>query len=163
MHRDEVRIAAPCHQDWGAMTGDARRRHCAACDKHVHDLSAMTEDDAWRLLRRSPAVCVRYTCRADGTVVHAERRGGRARIPRALLAVGAALASAPALAGTAVEGDRSPWALLRDRVFEWLAPAPAGPPVAPPVAPPVERVVMGEFAPPPPPPVDAPAAPPAAE
>lgn len=150
MHQDEVRIAEPCSREWGAMVGDAQRRHCAACDKHVHDLSAMTERDARRLLRRTSAVCVRYTCRADGTVVHAERRGGRARIPRALLAVGAALASAPALAGTAVDSDRSVWSLLRDRVLEWIAPAPAA--ESPPAPPPDPVVVMGEFAPPPPPP-----------
>ena len=146
MRRDEVRIAEPCSQDWAGMTGDARRRHCAACDRHVHDLSAMTEGEARRLVRRSPEICVRYTCRADGALVHAERRGGRARIPRALLAAGAALVATPALAGTAVVDDRPVWALVRDRVLEWLAPAP----VAATVAPPVEQVVMGEAAPPPP-------------
>ena len=39
---DRVRVASPCDADWNEMTGDAHRRHCAQCDLHVYDLSALT-------------------------------------------------------------------------------------------------------------------------
>ena len=167
MRVNDVRIAEPCGQDWGAMQGDARRRHCLACDRHVHDLSAMDERAARRLLRRSPNVCVRYVCRADGTVVHAERRLGRTLLPRALALLGAAAVATPAFAGVAVTAERSTWELIRDRVAEWLAPAPEAvetkmgevrptePPSVVPEPPGEPReVVMGRVAPQRPPPTE---------
>src|SRR5688572_11014116 len=96
MHRDQLRIQDPCHADWGSMTGDQARRHCAPCDKHVHDLSAMTERDAARLVASARDLCVRYAARPDGSVIHAPVR----RLPRALALAGALLAAAPALASS---------------------------------------------------------------
>lgn len=98
MHRDQLRIADPCHEDWGAMTGDRRRRHCASCDKHVHDLSAMTEGQARELVASSSDLCVRYAVRSDGSVLHASPAG---RLPRLLAVAGALLSAAPALASSA--------------------------------------------------------------
>lgn len=70
MHRDQVRIAEPCPAAWDAMTGDEARRHCGACDRPVHNLSAMRLDDAAALLRAraDDPPCVRYTAAADGTL-----------------------------------------------------------------------------------------------
>ncbi|MCB9795805.1 MAG: hypothetical protein H6741_24175 [Alphaproteobacteria bacterium] len=67
MHRDQLRIPEPCHADWGEMSGDERQRFCQSCAKHVHDLSAMTERQARRVLEE-PKVCVRYTVEPDGQV-----------------------------------------------------------------------------------------------
>ncbi|MCA9495069.1 MAG: hypothetical protein KC621_34310, partial [Myxococcales bacterium] len=97
MHRDQLRIADPCHEDWSAMTGDPCRRHCASCDKHVHDLSAMTERAARQLVASSTDLCVRYAVRSDGSVVHAPS----GRLPRLLAVAGALLSAAPALASGA--------------------------------------------------------------
>lgn len=70
MHRNQVRIADPCTVSWDAMTGDEARRHCSACDRPVHDLSAMRHDEAAALLRANAGhpPCVRYTAAVDGTL-----------------------------------------------------------------------------------------------
>ena len=60
MKRDEAKIESPCSADWDAMTGDDARRYCGTCDKHVHNLSAMTEDAA-RAVVAKKNVCVRYS------------------------------------------------------------------------------------------------------
>jgi hypothetical protein len=60
MKRDEARIQSPCHESWDDMTGDDARRYCGKCDKHVHNLSAMTEDEA-RSVAAQRNVCVRYS------------------------------------------------------------------------------------------------------
>lgn len=72
MRLDSLRIAEPCHQDWDAMAGDARARHCEHCDLQVVDLSELRRDEAEaRLARGGPGgrLCVRYTRDADGEIV----------------------------------------------------------------------------------------------
>jgi hypothetical protein len=146
MHRDQLRIADPCSADWAAMTGDERERFCAACTKHVHDLSAMTERQAERLVASGGELCVRYAAGADGRVVHA-----RSRLPH-LVAMGAALlGAAPALAGTAVapQPDAEPGLVQRmvTRLQQALDAVLADEVVLT-----QAEVVMGEIAPAPPPP-----------
>jgi hypothetical protein len=56
------------------MTGDDRRRLCAQCNKHVHNLSALTP----RLLRRfverhDGTECIGYVVRENGDIVTAPR------------------------------------------------------------------------------------------
>lgn len=49
------------------MRGDDRVRFCAHCQRHVHDLSAMTEDEATRLIcDQAGELCVRYSRDAKG-------------------------------------------------------------------------------------------------
>lgn len=68
---DRISIASPCTADWNAMAGDARTRFCSECSLHVHDLSAMSADEATELLRQAGQgrLCVRFHRRADGTVL----------------------------------------------------------------------------------------------
>ena len=68
MHQTEVPIPSPCPADWNAMTGDARKRFCSTCDKHVHDLSAMTERQA--RVAAKPGSCVRYAHDRFGRIRH---------------------------------------------------------------------------------------------
>ena len=68
MHQSEVPIPSPCAADWNAMTGDARKRYCATCAKHVHDLSAMTERQA--RATAVPGSCVRYAHDRFGRIRH---------------------------------------------------------------------------------------------
>lgn len=71
MHRAQLPILNPCSEDYAAMDGPAQRRFCDRCDKHVHDLSAMTEPEAKALLDgRAPGqrLCVRYRCGTDGRI-----------------------------------------------------------------------------------------------
>ena len=53
MPLEVIRVDEPCKADWDAMTGDAARRFCAGCQKHVHNLSAMPREEAERLVCES--------------------------------------------------------------------------------------------------------------
>lgn len=68
---DDVAIATPCSADWNQMVGDDKSRHCAQCRLQVHDLSAMTRDEAIAFLRAvgRGRACVRLFRRADGRVL----------------------------------------------------------------------------------------------
>lgn len=68
MKASEIRIPEPCNEDWEGMTPEQRGRFCAACQKKVHDLSAMTEDDAKALLASDDDICVSYLSDTQGTV-----------------------------------------------------------------------------------------------
>lgn len=172
MHSDRVPIGSPCSVDWGAMTGDDRRRFCGQCNKHVHDLSAMREREAKALLATGDKLCVRYTVKPDGTMRHRPTRRMQ------LLAMGAALLSgAQAYASTAPAPapgpDDGPGVIERvvRRIAAWAegADATEGAPIAEATPqptqpqptpttqpePPDERVTMGDYidpGPPPPPP-----------
>jgi len=102
-----VQIAAPCPVPWDDMEGDGAVRRCKLCAKDVHDLSAMTADEAERVLVVSGGTaCVRLYRRPDGTVMTSdcakgveqvrERRNERIFLVAAAAAVaaGAALANA---------------------------------------------------------------------
>ncbi len=69
-----ARIDKPCTLAWDSMRGDARRRHCADCNKDVHNLSAMTEAQARRLLRSTPGeLCLRYVTDGVGRPITRDR------------------------------------------------------------------------------------------
>jgi hypothetical protein len=72
MSRLHLPIQDPCHENWDAMNreGDARR-FCEVCTKQVHDLSAMTERKARKVLEDASGrgrVCVRYTADDAGNI-----------------------------------------------------------------------------------------------
>lgn len=72
MRLSTLRIAEPCPEDWSAMTGDARERHCARCATTVTNLAELTRVDAEALLARSSSehrVCVRATYDDAGGIV----------------------------------------------------------------------------------------------
>ncbi len=58
-------IPKPCAEKFSSMTGDDRARHCAKCNKMVHNLSAVSSDEARDLLRSRGKICV--TCSVDGS------------------------------------------------------------------------------------------------
>lgn len=70
MRTPHVHIENPCHESWDAMSGSAERRFCGVCQTHVHNLSAMSMDDAAALLRASEGrpLCVRYHAEPDGSL-----------------------------------------------------------------------------------------------
>lgn len=41
--RDRLSLGFACSENWDAMPGDAKGRHCASCDQRVHDIAAMTD------------------------------------------------------------------------------------------------------------------------
>src|SRR3954468_15236898 len=58
---DVIEIKDPCPVAWEQMTGDAKRRFCAHCNKFVHNLTEMPTDEAERLVCSSAGeFCVRF-------------------------------------------------------------------------------------------------------
>jgi hypothetical protein len=70
MKRDDLKLRFECNEDWDAMSGDDRARHCGKCDQTVHDLSAMSREEAESLLgeRKQGRLCVRYAVSSEGQV-----------------------------------------------------------------------------------------------
>ena len=92
-----LRIESPCHESWEAMAGDDARRFCQGCHRHVHNLSAMTRDQAERLICEAAGpLCVRFEQAPDGavrTLDYAARRRSRGwRFWTVVAACGALLA-----------------------------------------------------------------------
>jgi hypothetical protein len=94
-----VSIASPCNADWSQMAGDERVRFCGSCQKNVYNISAMTAEEADRLIaQKEGELCVRYYKRADGTILTADCAVGvrKKRVRRAVagLAFGTGLMAA---------------------------------------------------------------------
>jgi hypothetical protein len=59
---DVLQVDNPCTADWQLMPGDDRVRFCDHCQRQVHNLSAMTEDEAVRLVcAQAGELCVRFS------------------------------------------------------------------------------------------------------
>jgi hypothetical protein len=70
---DQVRIAEPCPKTWDALVGDDHSRYCAHCDRHVHNLSALSADEAQRLICASAGrLCIAYIPNEAGRVTTLE-------------------------------------------------------------------------------------------
>lgn len=66
---DRLNINSPCTADWDEMVGNDRVRFCRHCDLSVHNLSAMTRQEALRLIISSNGkLCARYIRRPDGAI-----------------------------------------------------------------------------------------------
>ena len=80
-----IDVESPCTQSWDAMTGDDKRRFCGECRLHVHNLSAMTSDEARELVEGADGrLCVRFFRRPDGTVLTQDCVPVRKRLQRRL-------------------------------------------------------------------------------
>lgn len=100
----EVRFPSPCSEPWDAMAPRGCDRHCASCDKIVHDLAALTVDEAEALLDSGEEVCVRAQVGADGVLTM--KSGTRGASRRMVAALGAGLALASAACQTVPPSDR---------------------------------------------------------
>lgn len=69
-HRDDLKIPAPCAEDFDEMTPAGPGRMCDRCCSVVHDMSAMTERAAARFLaaRRGQPTCVHFEFHPDGAI-----------------------------------------------------------------------------------------------
>lgn len=92
----KVSLPTPCGQKWGDMTpvGAGDHRHCAACDRKIHDLASMTLEEAETLLDGPGQVCVRARVASDGSVALAGRKSAAARGMKAVVGASIALAVA---------------------------------------------------------------------
>ena len=67
---DVIEVRTPCPANWDQMKGDGQTRFCQGCQKHVHNLSAMSSDEAERLVCRTAGrLCVRFERDTAGHVV----------------------------------------------------------------------------------------------
>lgn len=130
MHSRTVEIKSPCHESWDAMHGDDARRFCDVCAKHVHNLSAMTKQEAADLLtgHKGQHLCVRYSSSEDGKIKFRDAAPGMVPVSR-LRAARTAFA-AMLLAACAPHGDGPPIQDLGDVAIEAMArdakPSPEG-------------------------------------
>jgi hypothetical protein len=134
---DRVQIASPCTARWEEMSGDERKRLCAECNLHVHNIADLTRDEAEALLQRSfnpdgsskgIRFCGRLFRRADGTILTQDCPQGLARLREASRRAFARVAMALGLCTLAfvalglTDRERSE-RLLAPRAMRPLAPA----------------------------------------
>jgi hypothetical protein len=93
-----VAFPKPCEEPWEAMAPRGCNRHCASCDKIIHDLAALTFAEAENLLEHEDEVCVRAQIGPDEVV--ALKDGGRNAARWMMAAAGASLAFAAAACQT---------------------------------------------------------------
>lgn len=80
-----LHVAAPCSASWEDMEGDDKKRFCSQCALHVHNVSAMTADEAEEFLQTSGGqACVRFFRRADDTVITRNCPVGLAKLRKKL-------------------------------------------------------------------------------
>lgn len=65
----QVRIKTPCQMNWDEMDGDASKRFCGHCQKHVHNFSEMDSNSVSKLLGSGQSVCAKIRKRADGSII----------------------------------------------------------------------------------------------
>lgn len=144
---DGISVASPCPVEWSQMQGDERRRFCAQCKLHVHNLSAMSRRDANELLQlsRQGRVCVRFFRRADGTVLTRDCPVGLRRKLRRAWARAAAMWLALWGSAAACTRQAANPVTTSTEPREWRGEAVMGDMVAPPK--PEPREVIGIAAP----------------
>jgi len=77
---DVIEVRSPCPVDWEEMSGNRQTRFCQHCQKHVHNLSAMSADEAGRLVcQNAGRLCVRFERDAAGQVITLDYRGTNRR------------------------------------------------------------------------------------
>lgn len=69
---DDVKMTYSCPLAWDKLVGGDRKKYCGECDKHVHNLTAMTRLEAQRFLNanQEAPICVRVEVDAMGRSVH---------------------------------------------------------------------------------------------
>ncbi len=141
MQASAVAITTPCGADWTEMSPrGARARLCAACDKVVHDLSAMDEDAVRELVAAGPA-CVRYLYDVHGRILFGGPPAGAKVIPASSLLSKAARSKWAAMAAVAASAIVFEACGGNDGGRGYTEERDAGPaPKATPAPAPVERV-----------------------
>lgn len=139
-------VAKPCHEDWDAMDPRERGKFCQRCNKDVHDISSMTEDEAHEFLRERAGtrVCVNYRHDDDGRI--------HFRTPaRAALAT-AALAATALAACTPHDPPKTQTTVETSDLVMGQMPIAQVPDQPPPPPAPIVHVTKGDVMPEPPPP-----------
>lgn len=56
-----INIAEPCHENWNNMTPIQKGRHCASCNKTVHDFTVYSDEGLINTLKITGPICGRFT------------------------------------------------------------------------------------------------------
>lgn len=68
-----VVVESPCTVNWDSMEGDEKKRFCGQCQKNVFMISAMSDEEAAKVLVSNgpgkPRPCVYFYRKEDGTIV----------------------------------------------------------------------------------------------
>ena len=140
-----IQLDKPCRLPWSDLAGDDRTRFCSQCRLYVHNLSAMTSEEAAQFLaNRSGRTCVAFAPSASGTPItldYAPRSSSRAgRTVAASLAVAAA-ATAIAIAHVSAPSHSPPPSVVG------MLPLPASQPTTQPATDRWSGLLLGEIAP----------------
>lgn len=67
---ETINIPSPCTESWAQMKGNEVQRFCDLCSHNVTNLSALSQEEAARILENRTAgrLCVRYTLNQDGSI-----------------------------------------------------------------------------------------------
>lgn len=66
---DSIDVPSPCDKSWDEMIGGDVSRFCKHCEKDIYNISAMTRQEAKKLLFQSKEkVCIRMEREADGKI-----------------------------------------------------------------------------------------------
>jgi hypothetical protein len=150
----KLSVASPCKREWSAMRGDDRVRFCGDCKLNVYNLSAMTHDEAQKLIaEREGKICARFFTRPDGTVLTKDCPVGVTRKRRAFgfsIAAIIALFAVPVFgAQQCPTGGGSLRASVRELIFTLKVKLGFANPIAPMMG---DVAIVGKIAPMPPPP-----------
>jgi len=55
-----INIAEPCHENWNRMSPNQNGRHCAKCEKTVHDFSSYSDAEIINFFKVGTNVCGRF-------------------------------------------------------------------------------------------------------
>ncbi|MFC5863995.1 carboxypeptidase-like regulatory domain-containing protein [Acidicapsa dinghuensis] len=124
-------VSNPCTESWDAMQGDARSRHCAHCDKDVHNLATMSPKAIEDLvIQTGGKFCGRVTRRFDESLVTLEgihpKTEKTAKLAGFAASLLIAVGSTTALAKTAEEGNQTNQAILTGTVLAPNGSVPVG-------------------------------------
>jgi hypothetical protein len=77
---EQIDVPRPCPIGEQELSGDGATRFCPHCQKNVHDLSAMTQADAERLVCQNAGnLCVLFSQTHDGQMVTLDYEPARRR------------------------------------------------------------------------------------
>ena len=99
----KVTFPRPCSEPWEGMTPLGCNRHCATCDRIIHDVSALRLAEVEVLLASGEHLCVRARVGRNGVVALADAASGRRRM---IATVGASMALATAACQTVPPEER---------------------------------------------------------
>lgn len=106
---DGIQIAAPCPVSWESMDGDEKMRFCRSCKLNVYNISELSAQSAFDLIREKQGqLCIQLYRRRDGTVLTQDCPEGLKRLRQAAFRRAACLVAALGWIGNAPAGAQTP-------------------------------------------------------